>query len=114
MYDGQPLPVCAVKLFCYTLLQTCELFFSHINDKGAKKNLSSPRSVLFITKQNQDAELGCTRGKLLRQLQGLKIAYFTNKYLSIWSHMKAIVMPFHMMHGNMIYSKRLQSDRPKR
>ena len=28
--------------------------------------------------------------------------------------MKALVLPFHMMYGNMIYSKRLQSDRPKR
>ena len=48
----------------------------------------------------------CTRGSTFRQLQGSKIAYFTNKYLSIWGHMKAIAMPFHMVYGNMIYSKR--------
>ena len=37
-----------------------------------------------------------TRGKSFRQLQGSKIAYFTNKYFSIWGHMKALVFPFHM------------------
>ena len=39
-----------------------------------------------------------TRGKLLRQIQGLKVAYFTNKYFSIWGNMKVIVMPFYIMY----------------
>ena len=36
-------------------------------------------------------------GKILRQVQGSKIAYFSNKFLRIWGHMKAlVVLPVHM------------------
>ena len=54
-----------------------------------------------------------TRGKILKGLWPSEMAYFTNRYLSIWHHMKAIAIPFHMRYGSMICSKGLQSGKPK-
>ena len=39
--------------------------------------------------------------------------YFINKYLGIWVHMKAIYVLFQLIYGSLIYSKGLQSERPK-
>ena len=65
-------------------------------------------------KSEKMSEFCNTRGSPVRKLQVPKMAYFTKKYFSIWAHMKAMVMAFHMVYGNIIYSKRLLSDRPKR
>ena len=46
-------------------------------------------SQLFTLTQTRSSVLrGVMRGKTFRKLQGSKIAYFTDKYLSIWGHMK--------------------------
>ena len=86
----------------------------NIHIQVSRQTQSHLGSMAMRRPKTGSASALCTRGKKLKQVQGQKIAYFTNKYLSIWGHMKALVLPFHMMYGNMIYSKRLQSDRPKR
>ena len=47
-----------------------------------------------------------TRGSTFRKLQGSKMAYFTNKYFSIWVNMKAMNMLFQMRYGSLLSSKK--------
>ena len=54
--------------------------------RGLARGPEETRSVLKIPKGKKN----------LDRYRLQKTAYFTNKYLSIWGHMKAQVLPFHM------------------
>ena len=54
-----------------------------------------------------------TRGSPIRKLQDSKMAHFTNKYFSIWVHMKALNMLFQMRYGSLLSSKKWLRSVPK-
>ena len=54
-----------------------------------------------------------TRGPTFKGIKSILQSYFTKKYLGIRVHMKAKDLPFQMSYVSLIYSKRLQRDRPK-
>ena len=54
-----------------------------------------------------------TRGHTYKGIIGPYQGYFTNKYLSIWDHMKALTILFHMRYGSLLSSMKWLSDRPK-
>ena len=58
--------------------------------------INTEKSMCQVSKHHILKDKNCTRGSPIRKLQVSKMVYFTNKYLSIWVHMKPMNILFLM------------------
>ena len=82
------------------------------------QNLGDPHwhgapPIWASSKWNERLQCRNTRASRLRRIKCPKQGFFTNKYLSKWSQMKALNMPFQMRYGSLLSSKQWLSTIPK-